>query len=90
MMPRQAVACVPAAGHEAASPAPSPLTRREREVAALVARGASNRQIAGALVIAERTAERHLENMLAKLGLQSRTQVALWAVEHGIATPTDA
>jgi DNA-binding NarL/FixJ family response regulator len=41
-------------------------------------------------VIAERTAERHLENILAKLGLQSRTQVAMWAVEHGIATASDA
>jgi DNA-binding NarL/FixJ family response regulator len=66
------------------------LTRREREVATLVARGASNRQIAGDLVIAERTAERHLENILAKLGLQSRTQVALWVVEHEIATASDA
>jgi DNA-binding NarL/FixJ family response regulator len=59
-------------------------------VATLVARGASNRQIAGDLVIAERTAERHLENILAKLGLQSRTQVALWVVEHEIATASDA
>ena len=59
-------------------------------MATLVARGASNRQIASDLVIAERTAERHLENILAKLGLQSRTQVALWAVEHEIATASDA
>jgi len=41
-------------------------------------------------VIAERTAERHLENILAKLGFQSRTQVALWAVERGIAAHSDA
>jgi predicted ATPase/DNA-binding CsgD family transcriptional regulator len=85
--PKQAVAGVLAVREPA--PPTSPLTRREREVATLVARGASNRQIAGELVIAERTAERHLENILAKLRLQSRTQVALWAVEHGIATPSD-
>jgi non-specific serine/threonine protein kinase len=100
LAPEQAVACALAAREpapEAAAPArkptpaaANPLTRREREVATLVARGASNRQIAGDLVIAERTAERHLENILAKLGLQSRTQVALWVVEHEIATASDA
>ena len=68
-------------------PAPvqaSPLTRREREVAALVARGLSNRAIARELVITEATAERHIGNVFAKLGLASRAQLAVWAVEHGL------
>jgi non-specific serine/threonine protein kinase len=59
-----------------------PLTSREREVVALLARGASNREIASALVIGERTVEMHVGHILAKLGLTSRTQVAVWAVEH--------
>jgi DNA-binding NarL/FixJ family response regulator len=63
-----------------------PLTRREREVAALLARGLSNREIAEALVIGERTAEMHVSNILGKLGLASRAQAAVWAVERGLAT----
>jgi predicted ATPase/DNA-binding CsgD family transcriptional regulator len=66
---------------------PSPLTRREREVAALIARGLTNRQIAEELFIAERTADTHVEHILAKLGLGSRTQVATWVVERGDAAP---
>jgi predicted ATPase/DNA-binding CsgD family transcriptional regulator len=61
-----------------------PLTAREREVARLVAQGASNRQIAEALVIGERTAEAHVSNMLAKLGLSTRVQLATWAVARGL------
>jgi DNA-binding CsgD family transcriptional regulator/tetratricopeptide (TPR) repeat protein len=60
------------------------LTRREREVAVLIARGYANRQIAAELVIAERTAETHVEHILVKLALVSRAQVAVWAVEHGL------
>ena len=66
-------------------PAPSParapgvLTRRERQVAQLIAEGLSNKQIATTLVIASRTAEYHVENILTKLGFTSRTQVATWA-----------
>jgi DNA-binding NarL/FixJ family response regulator len=60
------------------------LTPREREVLALVARGASNRQIAQALVVSERTARTHVSAILAKLGLVSRTQAALWAVREGL------
>jgi predicted ATPase/DNA-binding NarL/FixJ family response regulator len=56
----------------------TPLTRREREIAELVARGMSNKDIATALVIATRTAESHVENILTKLGFTSRTQVAAW------------
>jgi non-specific serine/threonine protein kinase len=62
----------------------SPLTRREHEVAALIAQGHSNRQLAQDLVISERTAEHHVENILAKLGLDSRTQIGVWAVQHGV------
>jgi DNA-binding NarL/FixJ family response regulator len=58
------------------------LTPREREVLALVARGASNRQIAETLVVSERTARTHVSAILAKLDLVSRTQAALWAVRE--------
>ncbi|HEV8562040.1 MAG TPA: LuxR C-terminal-related transcriptional regulator [Actinophytocola sp.] len=54
------------------------LTRREREVAEFLARGMSNKEIAATLVIATRTVESHVENILAKLGFTSRTQVASW------------
>jgi len=63
----------------------SPLTARELEVASLVARGSSNREIATALVIGERTAESHVSNILVKLGLKTRVQLAAWAVARGIA-----
>jgi predicted ATPase/DNA-binding CsgD family transcriptional regulator len=59
------------------------LTPREREVVVLIAQGKSNRAIAQALVISEKTAERHVANILSKLGFHSRTQVATWAVEKG-------
>ncbi|KND30584.1 ATP-binding protein [Streptomyces acidiscabies] len=57
--------------------APS-LTRREREVAALVARGLTNRLIAAELSLSPRTADRHVENILTKLGLRRRSQIAVW------------
>jgi DNA-binding NarL/FixJ family response regulator len=60
------------------------LSRREREVVALIARGCTNRQIADELTIAERTADTHVSNILAKLGLTSRTQVAAWTVANGL------
>jgi non-specific serine/threonine protein kinase len=60
------------------------LTRREREVAVLVAQGYTNRGIADALVITERTAEGHVERIRGKLGFQSRTQVAAWAVRTNL------
>ncbi len=59
-----------------------PLTPREKEVLAQLGRGASNKEIAHALSITERTARTHVSNILGKLGLSSRTQAALWAVEH--------
>ncbi|MGH2368930.1 MAG: tetratricopeptide repeat protein, partial [Chloroflexota bacterium] len=75
----------PAAGPGAASSEDSPaapLTAREQEVAKLIARGLTNKQIAAELIIAEGTADRHVSNILGKLDLTSRAQVAVWAVEH--------
>jgi class 3 adenylate cyclase/HAMP domain-containing protein len=63
------------------------LTAREREVAALVARGLTNRQIAEELVIGERTVAAHIEHILTKLDFGSRTQVGVWAAEHGLHGP---
>ena len=70
----------------AAPVATSELSPREREVAVLVARGATNRQIAEALVISERTAETHLERIFSKLGLRARAQLATWVVQHGLSS----
>ena len=64
------------------APAVEPLTERELEVLALVGRGRSNKEIATDLGITERTARTHVSNILGKLGLSSRTQAALYAVEH--------
>ena len=60
------------------------LSPREREVAALVASGLSNREIGERLFIAERTAEGHLEQIRNKLGFHSRAEVAAWAVTNGL------
>jgi DNA-binding CsgD family transcriptional regulator len=66
-----------------ASPGSGPLTPREREVAALIAAGLSNREIAGALTVTPRTAETHVTHILTKLRLARRSQVAAWALAHG-------
>lgn len=58
--------------------APVTLTRREREVAELVAQGLSNKEVANRLVISRRTAESHVDHILEKFGFTSRTQVAAW------------
>ncbi len=71
-----------AAQPAAPAAAPNPLTRREREIAELVAEGMSNREIAATLVIAQRTAEGHVEHILSKLGFTSRAQVAAWVAEQ--------
>ena len=57
-----------------------PLTKREREVASLVAQGRSNREIADHLVLSERTVETHVSRILTKLGFASRTQLAAWVL----------
>ena len=62
----------------------SPLTEREREILALLARGASNREISETLYIASGTVKNHLSNILGKLGVHDRTQAALKARELGL------
>ncbi|MFD8563377.1 response regulator [Streptosporangium canum] len=70
----------PAAGRYVA-----PLTDRELEVLTLIASGRSNREIARELAVAEKTVKTHVSNVLMKLGVQDRTQAALYAVRHGLA-----
>lgn len=65
---------------------PERLTAREQEVLVLVARGLTNREIARALAISEKTASVHVSNLLGKLGLTSRTQAALHAARLGLVT----
>jgi DNA-binding NarL/FixJ family response regulator len=66
------------------------LTPREREVITLVAEGRTNREIGKRLGVAERTARTHVSNILAKLGLASRTQAAMWAVREGLVDASEA
>jgi len=60
------------------------LTRRERQVAALITQGRSNREIASELVLSERTVENHVGNILSKLGFSARAQVAAWGINKGL------
>ncbi|HEX6350742.1 MAG TPA: LuxR C-terminal-related transcriptional regulator [Candidatus Dormibacteraeota bacterium] len=72
-----------------ASPSPAQnLTARELEIARLVAEGRSNKEIAAGLFITIRTAETHVQNIMNKLGLSSRAQVATWVVERGLRSTT--
>ncbi len=64
-----------------------PLTPRERQVAALVASGRTNRQIGRVLGISEKTAEVHLHHVMSKLDARSRAEVAAWAVTHHLSAP---
>ena len=63
---------------------PEALTPREREVVSLLAEGLTNSQVAERLYISPRTAAVHVSNILAKLGMSSRTEVAAWAVREGL------
>ncbi len=65
---------------------PDSLTPREREVAALLAEGLTNAGVADRLYISPRTAAVHVSNILSKLGMSSRTEVATWAVREGLAS----
>lgn len=64
-----------------------PLTPREREVVKLVAEGYTNKQIAGTLVISEKTVERHRANILEKLGMRDRVDLTRYAIRHGLIEP---
>ena len=68
---------------------PGGLTKRQTEIALLLADGLTNREIADRLVISQRTAETHVDHILSKLGVSSRTRVASWVAEH-LAQPTEA
>ena len=72
----------------AAPPGDAPLSPRELEVARLVARGLTNKQIGQTLYVSERTAENHAQHILTKLGLRNRSQIAAWASgEHDASRP---
>jgi DNA-binding CsgD family transcriptional regulator len=74
----------PVSASRVAKEAFSGLTEREREVAALIAQGKSNREIADELVVSYRTVETHVGTILSKLAYSSRAQIAVWAVESGL------
>lgn len=63
------------------------LTRREREITALVAAGLTNREIAERLVLSERTVEAHIANVFAKVGASSRSQIAVWHARSASQAP---
>ena len=67
----------------------SELTEREREVLALIARGYTNKQIAEALTVTEKTARNHVSHILEKLGFSRRSEAAVYAVEHRLVPPKE-
>ncbi|MFF4129143.1 response regulator [Microbispora rosea] len=85
LAPEAAEAMLAAPADREQAEAGSALTDREREVLRLLAAGRSNREIARELVVAEKTVKTHVSNVLMKLGVQDRTQAALYAVRHGLA-----
>jgi two-component system, NarL family, response regulator LiaR len=66
-------------------PLPEELTDREKEVVRLVAKGMNNRDIANQLIISEKTVKTHISSILGKLSLDDRTQLAIFAIKHGLA-----
>ncbi|MFG1947573.1 response regulator [Nonomuraea sp. NPDC048826] len=85
LAPEAAEAMLAGGGAAPAGASPMPLTDREREVLKLIAAGRSNREIARDLAVAEKTVKTHVSNVLMKLGVQDRTQAALYAVRHDLA-----
>jgi non-specific serine/threonine protein kinase len=75
-----------AAASKAPAAAKDQLTPRQREVAALIAQGLTNRQIGERLVVTEAAAAKHVEHILDKLGIGTRAQIAAWAAERGLVT----
>jgi DNA-binding CsgD family transcriptional regulator len=69
--------------------AAGPLTRREWEVAGLVAAGKTNREIAQELYLSERTAQNHVQHVLTKLGLSNRSQIAAWMTRQEMSSPAE-
>jgi DNA-binding NarL/FixJ family response regulator len=83
----EAVAAVRACAGQAAPgrrPTPGGLTDRQLEVLRLVARGLSNREIARTLVVSPRTAEHHVQDIYARIGVSTRAGAALYAMEHDL------
>lgn len=87
LQPEVAAALLDVAPEQAGRGGAPTLTPREREVLAEIARGRSNREIARALVLSEKTVKTHVSAILVKLGVADRTQAALHAVRHGLAEP---
>lgn len=82
-------AAVQPAGSDATTGPPGvyPLTRKEVEVAVLVAQGKSNKEIARQLFNSERTIDNHVQHIYNKLTIDSRAELAVWVQEHGLLTP---
>ncbi len=85
-----AKAARPGDAHPEPGAPPGDLTERELEVIRLVAEGRSNREIADEFVISEKTVKTHISHVLAKLELKDRTQLAIYALKHGLADQADA
>jgi predicted ATPase/DNA-binding CsgD family transcriptional regulator len=86
-LPLEAAIAEALAVDDPAAHADAPLSARELEVAALIAQGLTNQEIADRLIIGRRTAETHAAHILGKLGLASRPQIAAWFIERGHAAP---
>jgi DNA-binding CsgD family transcriptional regulator len=80
----QATAAAARRGRSEATEEITRITRRHREVAVLIAEGLTNAEIARRLTLVEGTVANHVEHILRRLGLRGRTQIAVWAVEHGL------
>ena len=78
---------LPAPAAEPERPGVYPLTRKEVEVAILVARGTTNKEIASRLFNSERTIDNHVQHIYNKLNIDSRAELALWVQERGLLTP---